>query len=182
VNRADLPLRLLDGERIVWSGCPARGVLFTARDWFLIPFSIFWCGFAIFWEATVLRSKAPGFFAFWGVPFIVVGLYLTVGRFGFDAWLRRCTQYAVTNRRIVIVRTGAFPKLTSVGLDRLPDLQLTERPDGSGTIRFGPSQPIWGTAAWGAWSPSTDPTPQFIGIENAQQVFDRIQRAARGAA
>ena len=182
MNRADFPLRLLDGERIVWSGAPARGILFTARDWFLIPFSVFWCGFIIFWEANVLGSKAPGFFALWGMPFILIGLYLAVGRFAADSWLRRRTRYAVTNRRIVIVRTGAFPKLTSVSLDRLPDLQLIERPGGRGTIRFGPSQPLWGAAGLGAWSPSTDPTPQFISIENAQQVFDRIQRAARGAA
>ena len=41
--------RLLAGERVMWSGRPARGVMFTARDIFLVPFSVVWVGFAIFW-------------------------------------------------------------------------------------------------------------------------------------
>ncbi len=182
MNPAEFPARLLEGERIVWSGRPVQGTLFMARDWFLVPFSIFWCGFAIFWEASVLGSNAPALFALWGIPFIVVGLYLTLGRFTIDAWLRRNTRYAVTNRRIIIARSDPFPKLTSISLERMPELQLTEWPDGRGTIRFGPTLPYWGLAGWGGWSPATDPTPQFIGISDAQRVFDRIQRASRGAA
>lgn len=182
MNSSGVPIRLLEGERIVWSGRPVQGPLFTARDWFLVPFSLFWCGFAVFWEATVLRSKAPGLFAIWGVPFVLIGLYLSVGRFVADAWMRLSTRYALTNRRIVIARSGAFGKLTSISLERIPDMQLTEWSDGRGTIRFGPPVPYWGSTGWGGWSPSTDPMPQFIGIDKAQEVFDLIQRMSRTAA
>lgn len=182
MKTADFPVRLLDGERILWRGRPGQGVVFTMRDWLLIPFSIFWCGFAIFWEATVLYSKAPGFFALWGVPFVLAGLYFTIGRFVADAWLRRLTSYALTNRRIVIARSGVFGKVTSISLDRMPEMQLSERDDGSGTIRFGASMPYWGWTGWGSMTPSTDPMPQFIAIDDAQRVFDRIQRAGRDAA
>ncbi len=40
--------RLLNGERVVWEGQPAGGLLLSSRDTFLIPFSLFWCGFAVF--------------------------------------------------------------------------------------------------------------------------------------
>ena len=178
----EFPARLLDGEKILWSGRPTQGLLFTARDWFLIPFSVFWCGFAIFWETMVLRSKASSLFALWGMPFILAGVYFTVGRFAVDLWLRRRTRYGLTNRRILIVRSGAFSKVTSVSLDRLPDMYLNERPDGRGTIRFGHPAPYWGGAGWVAWMPSSDPTPQFIAIDDAERVFDRVQRASRDAA
>jgi hypothetical protein len=181
VNGTDFPVRLLDGEKILWSGRPGQGLLFTAPDWFLIPFSLLWCGFVIFWEAMVLHSKAPGFFALWGVPFILAGLYFTVGRFVIDAYLRGNTRYALTNRRILIARSGAFGKVTSVSLDRLPDMQLTERADGRGTIRFGQPAPYWGWGGWSSWTPAADATPQFIAIDDAQSVFDRIQRANPGA-
>ncbi len=49
--------RLLGGERVAWSGRPVQGILFTARDIFLIPFSLIWCGFAVFWEASVLAMS-----------------------------------------------------------------------------------------------------------------------------
>ena len=72
----------------------------SGRDGYLIPFSLFFFGFAVFWLTSVARQGAPGFFYLWGVPFVAIGLYMLVGRFFFDAWLRRDLRYAVTDRRI----------------------------------------------------------------------------------
>lgn len=180
-SNGPFPARLLDGERVLWTGRPGQGVRFTARDGLLIPFSLLWGGFAVFWETRVVAGNAPFFFRLWGVPFALAGVYLILGRFFVDAWLRANTRYAITNRRILIVRSGTFGRLTSLDLDRLPDLQLTERADGSGTIRFGAPAPYL-AGGWAIWTPALDPVPQFIAIENAQRAFDQIQRAARSAA
>ena len=59
MSTTDLTDRMLTGERILWSGRPAQGLLFTSRDVFLIPFSLLWGGFAVFWEITVLTSRRP---------------------------------------------------------------------------------------------------------------------------
>ena len=171
--------RLLPGESVIWSGRPGQGVLFTARDALLIPFSLMWGGFALFWEGLVIERGAPLLFRLWGVPFVLVGLYLTIGRFAVDAWLRGKTHYAVTNQRILIERSGAFGRFTAIGLDRLPDAQLTERANGRGTIRFGPTAPFWGRGGFAGWTPALDPAPQFLAIVDARRVFDQIQYAVR---
>jgi hypothetical protein len=184
MNTIDVTERLLTGERTVWSGRPAQGLLFTGRDWLLVPFSLLWGGFAIFWESMVLAMNGPIFMKLWGVPFVLIGLYLVVGRFILDAWIRSGMQYAVTNKRVLISRSGPFSRLTAVGLDQLPDASLSESADGRGTIRFGQQVQMWGGRHGGfsSWTPALDPTPQFIGIENARSVFDQIQSAARKGA
>ncbi len=57
---------LVSGEKILWSGRPIQGLTTTSRDIFLIPFSLLWGGFAIFWELMVLHApKAPLFMSLW---------------------------------------------------------------------------------------------------------------------
>jgi len=167
--------RLLKGEKIVWCGQPAQGFLLTSRDWVAIPFSLVWCGFAIFWEAGVLATNAPIFMKLWGVPFVLIGLYILVGRFLFDARIRRDVYYAVTDKRVLILRSGLFSKFSAMSLDQLPDATLSESAGGRGSIRFG-TAPYWGGSNFSGWTPSLDSTPQFLAIENARTVFDQIQQ------
>jgi hypothetical protein len=183
MNATDLTGRLLKGERIIWSGRPGQGLVFTGRDWLLIPLSLLWCGFAIFWETTVVSTQTPVFMKLWGVPVVLIGVYLVAGRFLLDAWVRSGMQYAVTNKRILISRSGPFSKFTAVSLEQLPDATLTEDADGRGTIRFG-EQSLWTNRGgrFSAWTPSLDATPQLIAIENARSVFDQIQAAIGRAA
>jgi hypothetical protein len=44
---------LLSGESIVWAGQPNTRVIFHKQDLYMVPFSLLWGGFAIFWEAGV---------------------------------------------------------------------------------------------------------------------------------
>jgi hypothetical protein len=170
----DFAGRLLGDERVLWSGRPAQGIRLTPADALLIPFSIVWCGFVAFWEATVIAVNAPLLFKLWGVPFILVGLYLLAGRFFIDAWLRDHTRYAVTNRRILITRSGRFAALVALDRDKLPMMEVQERRDGNGTITFGqaPPQLVIGPAR----RPRTPTLPQFVAIDNVRHVFHLIQQ------
>jgi hypothetical protein len=168
--------RLLKGEKIVWWGQPAQGLLFTSKDWYLVPFSVMFLGFSIFWESSVMRiATSPVFMKLWGIPFLLMGFYLFVGRFVLDAWARRGITYAVTDKRILIVRSAPFARFTAMTFDQLPSVNLIERGAGRGTIRFGADQPAWPNRGYGGWSPAFEPTPQFIAIDEARRVFDHIQ-------
>jgi hypothetical protein len=92
------------GERVLWEGGPDASVVFSKQDLFLVPFSLLWGGFAIFWEAGV-TSTGWSFGTVWGVPFVAVGLYLIVGRFFYKRWDRRRTRYAITDKRAVLIRS-----------------------------------------------------------------------------
>ena len=98
--------QLNSGERLVWSGRPRGGIRFREADIFVIPFSLVWCGFAIFWEIMASRPVAAGrggpwnvAFAFplFGVPFVLIGLYFVFGRFITDARKRAKTYYGITD-------------------------------------------------------------------------------------
>jgi len=136
------------GEQLLWSGQPKQGVRLQAADLFLIPFSLVWAGFAFFWEATVLGlvsfgeggfgrdNHPPVFFALWGIPFCLVGLYLVVGRFFGDAASRRRTWYGITARRVIVLKSFFSTNVTSIDYANLSTLDLVERKDNSGDIRF----------------------------------------------
>lgn len=161
------------GERQLWSGVPKQGVMLRAADAFMIPFSCLWAGFAVFWEATVLRTSAPGFFVLWGIPFLAVGAYITVGRFFVDSWKRARTRYGLTTER-VIIRSGASTK--SLNLRTLAEVTLTERDDGRGTITFGASAFPMAMFAGASW-PGAPQISAFESIPDARTVYAQIREA-----
>jgi len=170
------------GERLLWSGQPRRGIRLRSSDTFLIPFSLLWCGFAIFWECGVMTAKGtPSFFKLWGIPFVLVGLYIVFGRFIVDARMREGTFYGITTERIIIV-SGLFSRKTkSLQLRTLSDISLTERADKSGTITFGPQHPMaWGMPA--GWPGAGQyVAPAFDMIDGAKEVYDLIRQTQNAA-
>jgi hypothetical protein len=148
----------------------------------MVPFSLMWGGFAVFWELSVFRTGAPFFFRLWGVPFVLVGLYITVGRFFVDSYQRSRTFYGLTAKRAIIVSGLMGRQVKSLALSGISDISLSERSDNRGTITFGstnPFQSMWTGTAW----PGTrnQMVPTFDLIENARQVYDQIRRQQQAA-
>lgn len=173
---------LAPDEQLLWFGQPRQGITLRPTDALLIPFTLLWGGFAIFWEASVISSGAPAFFALWGIPFVLVGLYMIFGRFGVDAQQRANTVYGVTNERVVIVSGLLSRQTKSLNLGSLAEISLAERSNGIGTITFG-SLPFWhwmyGGIAWPGMG--NQMVPQFELISEARVVYDLIRKAQKDA-
>ena len=170
---------LAPGETIAWSGQPNPRVIFHKEDLFLIPFSLLWGGFAIFWEAGVSGfwgngTRGGGWILgmIWGVPFVLVGQYLIWGRFVYDAWLKRCTYCAVTNRRVLVIQNAWGRKMVGAYLESLPTLTKEARDSGSGTLRFSSNVPLFARRGWGPWNPmSAGDAPIFHDIDDLDHVY-----------
>jgi hypothetical protein len=190
IPQEELQKHLQNGEQLLWSGRPADGIRFRKQDIFLVPFSLMWGGFAIFWEFMVTfgmshkgSENAPLMirimFPLWGIPFVIAGLYLIFGRFLFDAKKRSKTFYGVTNQRIIIL-SGLFSRnIKSLNLKNLTDVSMDEKSDGTGTITFGPSIPMSGFVS-GSW-PGTRSiaSPCFEMVDNVSNVYKIISDVQR---
>jgi len=172
------------GERLLWHSAPRGGLRLRAADLFLIPFSLLWGGFAIFWESSVLSiPNAPWFMKLWGIPFVLIGLYLIVRRFFADAKMREKTLYAMTGERVPIL-SGVFRRESkSLTLRNLPEVSVVRARDDSGTISFGGAPPFaafsGGIAGWpgsGRMQP-----PQFEMIDDVAAVAALVREAQRHA-
>ena len=116
----------------------------------------------------------------WGIPFVVIGLYMIAGRFFWDAYIRSKQLYAVTSQRLIVISSGS---VNSSSLLSLPQLILTASAAGQGTIDFGPSyysEGDNGNRGRGIWTPGSSGT-RFVFLDEAQHVFQIIQKAQKQA-
>jgi hypothetical protein len=180
--RSMIEAQLGPREKLLWAGRPPRGIVLRAIDAFLIPFSLMWAGFALFWEYSVITEKAPLFFSLWGIPFVLVGLYFVIGRFLVEQKQREKTTYGITNERVLIVWGVLNQSVKSLNLRTLSDVSMTERADGSGTITFGPSHPYsWWTQGMDGW-PGVPTSSAFERIPDVKAVNDTLRTAMRNDA
>lgn len=188
-NFEEISIELTSGESILWIGQPLARVVFHRSDWFAVPFTFLWGGFAVFWEHLALGSWNPlhvkggvsSFMALWGVPFVLMGQYIIWGRFFYTAWKKRRTYYALTSKRILVVSTGTVRRVTDSYVRSIQSVVLTTRPDGIGTIEFAPEpeqQSFWGKPNWSNRGPQLMLNLSrlvFYNIEDAKGVYRLIQ-------
>ncbi len=185
------PIReyLQSGESLLWEGQPdparysRRGLLFA------VPFGCAFTGFALFWVAftfALTRGNSGGvpvaLFPLFGVPFVLVGLYILVGRLFVAAHQARSTWYAVTDRRVLIV-TGRRCALTELALTGIPAMQVDEQGDGFGSIAFGATAAmsflpgLSGGPAYVGGTRYAPMVPAFQSIPHVRAVYDRVKGA-----
>ena len=181
VSYATIQPELTPGESILWAAQPNTSITFHKEDAFLIPFSLLWGGFAIFWEMGVAGFWRSGssagkqwvFGMIWGIPFVLIGQYLIWGRFLVAAWKKRHTYYAVTTRRVIVLQEGWSRRMASAYIDTLPTIIKQDGWRGIGSLSFSQQQPMWvRTGGWGAWDGmAVGDVPQFRDIEDVDSVY-----------
>jgi hypothetical protein len=181
---------LFRGERILWEGRPLRHRLLRPADALLVPFSIMWAGFVVFWETIALASISGAdpvsmFFPLWGLPFILVGLYLVVGRFVVRAIVSRRTRYVLTDRRLIVTGGLSGNRTESTYLSTLPPPVITERTDGSGNLAFGEFPAVGaffgGRSRLWSWAVEPSRTPILWDIPDVRRVQEFVASHQTGA-
>jgi hypothetical protein len=175
-NNADAIIRaqLSPNEQLLWSAQPRGGVAFRNEDFFLIPFSVMWGGFAFYWEWSVTAGGGPLFARLWGIPFVAVGLY--------DAWQCSNRFYGLTTERALIARRSFGESVRSIELKTLGDVTLSVGNDRSGTITLGNDTPASAWAGLTPWNRSSYVSaPRFERIERANDVYNQVRDAQRAA-
>jgi uncharacterized membrane protein YdbT with pleckstrin-like domain len=122
-------------ERPLWNGKPVRAP-FLFSNIVTIPFGLFFMGFSIFW--MYMASQAGGFFWLFGMPFFLVGFFLSFGSIITNFFAYRNTVYIITDKRI-IVQTGAIGLDTQfIELDKIQEVYVNtgfiDRLFGTGSI------------------------------------------------
>lgn len=169
-------------EKLLWKGRPQQGIRLGAGDVFMVPLSLFWAGMVMaifgFGSGEIISMGFP--FVLFPLIFGLVAVYVTIGRLIHDAWIRSNIEYALTDRRVVILKSGIGSDLTTLDIGRIDQINFKPRGD-RGDIVFGPMQKflIFGPRSFqnsfAVWTPSLSETPQFIGVENARRLFDQIE-------
>ena len=166
---------LMSGEVLLWTGRPNPGRVFHSDDGYAIPFSLLWGGFFVFWENMAVKSGSL-FMIVWGIPFIVIGQYVIWGRFLYDAWIKRRTFYAITNRRVLILQESWKLKRSATYLEGIPTIES----EGAavGTIWFGPKYPVIAgrgqkTRGWSRFK--VGDVPVFADIDDVEAVHHLVR-------
>ncbi|MEE4349001.1 MAG: hypothetical protein V2J26_02125 [Pacificimonas sp.] len=166
------------GEITQWAGRPCQGFAFTAFDVFLVPFSFLWAGFAGMWNLLVWFAdggETPFAFGAFGLPFLIVGAYVSVGRLFHDRWLRKNTIYAVTNKRALAITKSVFGTKTKVVRLENASVSASISRNGRGTLTFGDA-PAFDFTGFSYWLPSTGPGLKFFRVEEARALEELIAR------
>jgi hypothetical protein len=174
---------LAPGETVYWSGQPKTSVVFHKEDIGMIPFSLMWGGFAVFWLFAASGTAGFSHHApeksfewvswIWGSAFVLIGQYMIWGRFVYAYWKKQRTYYALTTKRALIVIDGFRDRTASSAyFETTPIIEKSVRHDGIGSICFG--GPVSGE--WKMGRNRTPRLPTFDDIDSADSVY---QTAAR---
>jgi len=124
------------GETILWQGAPVPGLRLSGG----LGLSAFGFVFTAFSAFRIAMASGLGagtgligaVFPLFGVPFLLVGLYMLVGRFFWAAHVRGATFHTLTDRR-AYVATAILGKraLVACDIDGATPLELVEGPPDS---------------------------------------------------
>ena len=117
-------------ERLLWQGAPATGLRFSAKGLFTSIFGLFFFGFSVFWVAMAAsfggNTPLDYLFPLFGLPFVLVGFWMVVGHWFYDAFKRKRSRYALTTKRAIIARNLMRRKMESYEITPQSPISLVE--------------------------------------------------------
>lgn len=128
---------LQENEKVVWQGRPAPRC-FTFRNWQHSIFGMVVLVMSLFWLSFGLRLGTEAQQIVYGlipIPFLLAGIYLTVGHLLLARLEWEHVFYAVTDRRLIVVRGLFKRRVESAVLSEIIWFQLRPLGEQLGTVR-----------------------------------------------
>lgn len=183
---------LLEGEELLWSGRPdpqGKSIVSPARVFSILGLVYFPLGLLLVILGLILLFAVPGAASggFLGalIPggvFFILGLvFFIVGQA--VRFPTRNAFYAITDRRVIIMRTGRYLRVVSYGKRAITQVQRIERPDGSGDLIFsGNSLPYgyYGNNEYNSSNARVGRLGVFSALPNVRVVEQRLIRMLDG--
>jgi hypothetical protein len=121
-------------------------------------------------------ARSLGLFIPGGGVFVLGLVFLLIGLVGF--YPSRNTLYTITNRRVIILRSGRYLRVSSYGKRAITQVQRIERHDGSGDLIFVANPPYRssGKNQSPAGISSTGPVGTFSALPNVRLVEQKLIR------
>ena len=146
-------------DRVLWKGRPEKGITVRTDELLTIPFGIFFTIFACFWISMAMEA---GFFALFGIPFVLIGLYTMGGRLLVNEYMKRNTAYVITNKAIIRKRGNKVD--VWYGRD-LADMHVFTHKNGTTSFMFSANHVVYGRRRGVS-------TNNLYGIENVRDAKD----------
>ena len=144
---ASINNELQEGEELLWSGHPdlqrrriiSPGRVFLILGLIFLPIGLLAIaiGLILLFSAVIPPASQDGLLGLFipGGVFSLLGrIYLIIGLVGFSP--SRNALYAITNRRVIVVRFGRYTLASSYDRKAITQIHRVERPDGSGDLIF----------------------------------------------
>ncbi len=171
-----------DDEEVLWFSKPTALKPFLRTDFILIPLTLIIGGYILWYSYTTLLQLLHGqniMFAFSGITFLLIGIYLVFGRIWYRYKRISKNFYFVTNKRVFVFNALRDTVTVNIPLsDVAPeafqnDLFLGDKHLG-GDFVYGLGLDIF-------FRNKAQETPGFYAIEDPKAVIKTIKRAKRNS-
>lgn len=164
---------LRPNETLLWQGQPVGHLRFTFLTICMMGVGIVMAYYLYAVVSAATRNFSENLFYLWlFVPFALVILFLLIGRPITDMLARRCTYYALTPERAIIVSGVFFRKVLSLNLSAIPSITYHETWTKLSTINFGEGH--YERANY-------RPPDRFHLITHGLEVYEMILKLQKGA-
>jgi len=175
-----LTAQLSEDEQVLWTGRPSASA-YVGRNWMLSVVGLFWLALTLMWVAGVASGHLPLLFYVVAFPLLGIAAWMIVGHMLLAAAELPHVHYVLTNWRVVMTYGVWRPRLRTIPLSKIAELDLCPRANGYGDIRLGLELGYWDGARWAkagvtAWGPHD---MVLRGIPACAQVYAQLTQAIR---
>lgn len=174
----EIKKQLEPDESIVWQGSSNTKKMISYGDYMYIPFSLMWMGFVVYWEYMVTVYRYPFVFHLLGIPMVLAGLYMAIGRFAYKRYKKTNSCYVVTNRRVIEAYEDKRIGYKEKPLSEIGRMVRFVEKDGFGTLVFDDINPAYMMKLNDGMEQLRKKTKKIIGfydIADAEGLYQQIQ-------